>query len=52
MAGAWKEGDHYRCPMEECACEIEVVKGPNEYPKAGDDPQLPKCICGCDMVKV
>ncbi len=52
MAEAWKEGDRYRCPMEECACEIEVVKGPREYPKAGDNPQSPKCICGCEMVKV
>lgn len=45
---AWNEGEVYRCPDENCGCEVTVTKAPKEG--AGGD-QPPKCCCGKEMVK-
>lgn len=50
MAEPLKKGERYRCPKDECGCEIEVTKGADNCP--AEHPQPPKCCCGCDMVKV
>ena len=50
MAEPLKKGECYRCPTEACGCVIEVVKGADECP--AEQPQPPKCCCGCEMVKV
>lgn len=50
MAEPLKQGEKYRCPKDECGCEIEVTKGADNCP--AENPQPPKCCCGCEMVKV
>jgi len=46
---ALQRGEHYRCPDQECGCEIEVTKGaaPGEGGK-----MAPRCCCGKEMQKV
>jgi hypothetical protein len=50
MADPLKKGEKYRCPKDECGCEIEVTKGADNCP--AENPQPPRCCCGCEMVKV
>ena len=45
---ALKTGEHYRCPNEECGCEIEVTQGAKSG-KGGSD--SPRCCCGESMSK-
>ena len=42
-------GESYRCTNPDCACEIQVKKGPN--PGGGGD-QKPTCCCGMEMEKI
>ena len=44
---ALKQGDKYRCPHENCGCEIEVTKGAG----AGGGDKAPRCCCGSEMQK-
>lgn len=46
---AMRTGELYRCPDEQCACEIQVTRGA-EPGGGGDLP--PRCCCGRDMEKV
>ncbi|GGI01138.1 hypothetical protein GCM10007170_39890 [Arthrobacter liuii] len=43
LAMALQEGEIYRCPDEDCACEITVTKG--AAPGHGRD-RHPTCCCG------
>jgi hypothetical protein len=43
---AFKEGETYRCPDPECACEIRVTKGAAQG-KGGNF--APRCCCGKEM---
>ena len=45
----FREGEVYRCPDPECACELTVTRTP--HPGAGGD-LAPTCSCGKAMVKV
>jgi hypothetical protein len=46
---ALQTGETYRCPDQDCGCEVQVTKGPKE----GDGGnQAPKCCCGHSMEKV
>jgi hypothetical protein len=44
---ALKKGETYRCPDEDCGCEIAVTKGPAL--EGGN--QHPRCCCGMEMEK-
>jgi hypothetical protein len=46
---ALKTGERYRCPDENCGCEIEVAKG---APPTCEGNQSPRCCCGKEMQKV
>ncbi|MGH3611001.1 MAG: hypothetical protein ACRDRD_23370 [Pseudonocardiaceae bacterium] len=45
---AFREGEVYKCPDEECGCEVTVTKGARP-----DCPgtQNPTCCCGKTMEK-
>lgn len=45
---ALQEGEVYRCPDEDCGCEITVTKGAS--PRHGGDSN-PTCCCGHVMEK-
>jgi hypothetical protein len=45
---ALREGEVYRCPDPECACEIRVPKG--AQPGRGGNLN-PRCCCGKEMQK-
>jgi len=42
----WKQGDVFKCPDPNCACEVTVSKAPK--PGMGGD-QPPTCCCGKRM---
>ncbi|MDZ4858060.1 MAG: hypothetical protein SGI88_03690 [Candidatus Hydrogenedentes bacterium] len=42
-----RTGEIYRCPNDECGCEIEVIEGA----KQGGD-QAPRCCCGMAMERL
>jgi hypothetical protein len=46
---ALQKGERYRCPDQECGCEIEVTKG--AAPGKGGN-MAPRCCCGKEMQKV
>ncbi len=46
---AFKQGEIYRCPDDDCGCEVQVTKG--AAPGKGGD-EMPTCCCGKQMVKV
>ncbi len=46
---ALKDGERYRCPNPNCACEIQVTKG--AQPVAGGD-RNPTYCCGKTMERV
>lgn len=46
---ALQTGEKYRCPDQDCACEIQVTKGAKEG-HGGN--QAPTCCCGHSMEKV
>lgn len=46
---ALQQGELYRCPDSNCACEIQVTKGAK--PGSGGDLN-PRCCCGKEMQKV
>jgi hypothetical protein len=46
---AFQEGERYRCPDQECGCEILITRG--AAPGKGGD-RNPTCCCGLEMVKV
>ena len=48
MVMALQEGEVYRCPDEDCGCEITVTKG--AAPGHGGDSN-PTCCCGHVMEK-
>lgn len=50
MAEPLKEGEKWRCPFADCGCEIMVTRGADDCP--ADEPQPPRCCCGCEMEKV
>lgn len=39
---ALQKGERYRCPNEECGCEITVTRGAG--PQGGEEE--PRCCCG------
>lgn len=45
---AFKQGEVYRCPDAECACEVTVTK--SAAPGKGGNSN-PRCCCGKEMVK-
>lgn len=45
---AMHKGEIYRCPDPDCACEIEVIKGP----KKEDGQDSVRCCCGREMTRV
>jgi hypothetical protein len=46
---ALRTGELYRCPNEDCSCEIQVTRGAK--PGGGGD-NNPRCCCGMEMKKV
>jgi hypothetical protein len=46
---ALRTGELYRCPNENCGCEIQVTRGAK--PGGGGD-KSPRCCCGMEMKKV
>lgn len=46
---ALERGESYRCTDPSCACEIQVVKGPE--PGGGGD-ENPRCCCGMEMERI
>jgi hypothetical protein len=46
---ALQKGERYRCPDQECGCEIEVAKG--AAPGKGGN-MAPRCCCGKEMQEV
>ena len=46
---ALRTGELYRCPNENCGCEIQVTRGAK--PGGGGD-NNPRCCCGMEMKKV
>lgn len=44
----FKKGEKYKCPDENCGCEIEVTKGASPD-CAGTE--KPRCCCGREMQK-
>ena len=50
MTEPLKTGERYRCPHDECGCVIEVIQGARKC--EADQPQPPKCCCGCEMIKI
>lgn len=45
---ALQKGEKYRCTDPDCACEIEVTRGP----KGAGGNQNPRCCCGKEMQKI
>jgi len=45
---ALKTGERYRCPDDNCGCEIEVTKG---APATCGGTSAPRCCCGKEMQK-
>lgn len=43
-----EEGATYKCPNEDCGCEVKVTKGSSKEESEGD---APTCCCGTKMVK-
>ncbi len=43
---ALKEGEVYKCPDDNCGCEITVTKSTND---GGNE--APRCCCGKPMLK-
>jgi hypothetical protein len=43
---AWREGEIYRCPDPDCACEVTVTQG---SALAETSAQPPTCCCGKTM---
>ena len=46
---ALQTGERYKCPDDNCGCEIQVTKGA-EPGKGGN--QAPRCCCGMEMNKL
>lgn len=44
----FREGEVYRCPEENCGCELTVTKG---APAACGGQENPTCCCGRTMIK-
>jgi hypothetical protein len=41
-----KKGEIYKCPKENCGCEVTVIKS---APATCSGTQNPTCCCGCTM---
>ena len=46
---ALQKGERYRCPDQECGCEIEVTKGAVASKVRN---MAPRCCCGKEMLKL
>lgn len=46
---AFELGDRYRCPNDDCACEIKVTQAAKQ---GGGGDENPRCCCGEEMKKV
>ncbi len=44
----FRKGEIYRCPLEDCGCELTVTKA---APANCQGQQAPSCCCGQTMVK-
>lgn len=44
----FRKGEVYKCPDENCGCELTVTKG---APRSCEGNQNPTCCCGKTMVK-
>ena len=42
----FKKGEVYKCPKEDCGCEVTVTKS---APETCGGTQNPTCCCGCTM---
>lgn len=44
---AWRKGEVYQCPNEDCGCEITITRAPADDLEEDDYP--PTCCCGDEM---